>query len=78
MSSVCSITSQNIKLGSDKPVGVGVAPGAVLLDSNAVYSGTATPNMVTGATELITSSASSSVTMIVYDGLGSTSMQFAV
>ena len=34
-------------------VGVGVAPGAVLLDSITVYSGTTTPNMVTGATELI-------------------------
>ena len=46
MSSVCCITSKNIKLGSDKPVGVGVgvAPGAVLLDSITVYSGTTTPN----------------------------------
>ena len=65
-----SITSQSIKLDSDKPVGVGVgvAPGTVLLDSITVYSGTTTPNMVTGAVVLISSIASPSVAMIVYDG----------
>ena len=41
-------------------------------------SGTDTPVIVTGATTLMTSSASASVTMIAYDGLGSTSMQPAV
>ena len=43
-------------------------PGEVLLDSITVYSGTTTPNMVTGAVVLISSSASLSVAMIVYDG----------
>ena len=47
---------------------MGVAPGAVLLDSITVYSGTTTPNMVTGAVVLISSTASPSVAMIVYDG----------
>ena len=60
------------KLGSDKPVGVGVALGAVLLDSITVYSGTTTPNMVTGAVVLISSTASPSVAMIVYDGWAGT------
>ena len=45
-------------------VGVGVALGEVLLDSITVYSGTTTPNMVTGAVVLISSTASPSVAMI--------------
>ena len=49
-------------------VGVGVALGEVLLDTITVYSGTTTPNMVTGAVVLISSTASPSVAMIVYDG----------
>ena len=49
-------------------VGVGVALGEVLLDSITVYSGTTIPNMVTGAVVLISSTASPSVAMIVYDG----------
>ena len=63
-------TVKSEKYGSCIPVGVGVgvALGEVLLDSITVYSGTTTPNMVTGAVVLISSTASPSVAMIVYDG----------
>ena len=59
--------SISVGMGVSMGMGVGVAPGTVL-DSITVYTGTATPNMVTGAVVLISSTASPSVAMIVYDG----------